>query len=256
MNAALVITCEHGGCDVPDMYAPLFAGHEALLQTHRGWDLGALVLAQELADSLNAPLFSSTTTRLLIDLNRSLGHRQLHSEMTRSLPLAMRREIAACHYQPYRDGVASEVARLVAAGQRVVHIASHSFTPELHGVVRQADVAWLYDPQRPGESALASRWLAALACQRPDLKLRRNYPYQGKGDGLTSLLRKRHAPHSYVGIELEVNQRFAVAGGRAWQRIRTDIIQTLAGVIAGGGVAAVPARKPSNASKNSPGSSK
>ena len=40
---ALIITCEHGGNEVPAAYAPLFAGHEALLPTHRGWDAGALV---------------------------------------------------------------------------------------------------------------------------------------------------------------------------------------------------------------------
>ena len=68
MNDALIITCEHGGCEVPALYAPLFAGHEALLQTHRGWDMGALALARELARAFNAPLFSATTTRLLIDL--------------------------------------------------------------------------------------------------------------------------------------------------------------------------------------------
>ena len=228
MNDALIITCEHGGFEVPAEFGALFAGHEALLQTHRGWDRGALVLARELAGALKAPLFAATTTRLLVDLNRSIGHRQLHSEISRSLPRAMRREIAARHYQPYRDTVESEVASLIDAGQRVVHIASHSFTPELGGVVRQADVACLYDPRRPGERLLASRWLAALARQRPDLRLRRNYPYQGKGDGLTSLLRKRHSPSSYVGIELEVNQRFAIDGGHQWERLRTDIIQTLA----------------------------
>ena len=232
MNDALIITCEHGGCEVPALFAPLFAGHEALLQTHRGWDPGALLLARELADARNAPLFFATTTRLLIDLNRSIGHRQLHSEITRGLPSAMRRDIAARHYQPYRDGVASEVARLVAAGQRAVHVASHSFTPELGGVVRQADVAWLYDPRRPGECQLADQWLAALARQRPDLKLRRNYPYQGKGDGLTSLLRKRHSPDSYIGVELEVNQRFAITGGKAWAALRLQIAQSLAQVMA------------------------
>ncbi len=229
MSDALVITCEHGGCEVPALYESLFAGQEALLQTHRGWDRGALVLARELAEALKAPLFFATTTRLLIDLNRSIGHRQLHSEVTRSLPLAMRRDIAARHYQPYRDTVESKVARLVAAGQRVVHIASHSFTPELDGVVRQADVAWLYDPQRPGERVLADQWLAALARQRPDLKLRRNYPYEGKGDGLASLLRKRYSPDRYVGIELEVNQRFVIDGGRAWTALRRDIQKTLPG---------------------------
>ena len=232
MKDALVITCEHGGCEVPALYAPLFAGHEALLPTHRGWDLGALTLAQQLAGALKAPLFFATTTRLLIDLNRSIGHRQLHSEVTRSLPLAMRRDIAARHYQPYRDDVESEVARLVAAGRRVVHIASHSFTPELNGVVRQADVAWLYDPQRPGETELASQWLAAMARRRPDSQLRRNYPYQGKGDGLTSLLRKRHSPSNYIGIELEVNQRCVLESGKPWAALRRDICQSLARVLA------------------------
>lgn len=232
---ALIITCEHGGWQVPAQYAPLFAGHEASLQTHRGWDRGALVLARELAGALNAPLFAATTTRLLIDLNRSIGHRQLHSELTRSLPLATRREIAARHYRPYRDEVESEIARRIAAGQRVIHVASHSFTPELGGVVRQADVAWLYDPQRPGESLFATQWQAALKRRRPDLKLRRNYPYEGKGDGLTSLLRKCHPPESYIGIELEVNQRFVCDGGNAWAALRSHITQTLAQVLASSG---------------------
>jgi predicted N-formylglutamate amidohydrolase len=223
----VIITCEHGGNHVPPAYAPLFLGYEALLNTHRGWDLGALELATQMAGAINAPLFAATTTRLLIDLNRSIGHRQLHSEATRHLPLAARRAIATQHYRPHRDAVEAEVARCIAAGRRVVHIASHSFTPELHGVVRQADVGFLYDPRRAGERPFASRWLAALKRLRPDLKLRRNYPYQGKGDGLTALLRKRYAANVYLGMELEVNQRFFEAGGPAWTALRADITQAL-----------------------------
>ena len=64
---ALIITCEHGGNEVPAEYGSLFAGHEALLPTHRGWDAGALMLAQQLATAFDAPLFAATTTRLLID---------------------------------------------------------------------------------------------------------------------------------------------------------------------------------------------
>ena len=229
---ALVISCEHGGHEVPPAYAALFKGHEALLPTHRGWDPGALELARQMALALGAPLFAAITTRLLIDLNRSIGHRQLHSEATRGLALAARRDIAALYYRPHRDAVESEVARLIAGGRRVLHIASHSFTPELNGVVRQADVAWLYDPRRAGEGALASRWLGALRRRRPELKLRRNYPYEGKGDGLTSLLRKRHAPGQYVGLELEVNQRFYLAGGDAWAALRSDLTEALGAVLA------------------------
>ena len=228
VDDSLIITCEHGGYEVPAAYAPHFAGHEALLPTHRGWDDGALQLAQQLARTFRAPLFAATTTRLLIDLNRSMGHRQLHSEATRGLPLATRRDIAAQYYRPHRDAVESEVARRIAAGQRVVHIASHSFTPELGGLVRQADVAWLYDPRRAGEKLFAASWLAALKRLRPDLKLRRNYPYEGKCDGLTALLRKRHAADLYVGIELEVNQRFVMHGGPAWPALQSDISQALA----------------------------
>jgi predicted N-formylglutamate amidohydrolase len=229
---ALVITCEHGGREVPSAYAALFIGHESLLDTHRGWDPGALELARQMADALEAPLFGATTTRLLIDLNRSIGHRQLHSEATRDLPAADRRAIATQHYHPHRDTVEGEVARLIASGRRVVHIASHSFTPELNGVVRQADVAWLYDPGRAGEGALATCWLNALQKRRPELRLRRNYPYQGKGDGLTALLRKRHGQLQYVGIELEVNQRFVFESGPQWSLLRDDITQALKTVMA------------------------
>lgn len=228
----LIITCEHGGNEVPDAYAPLFVGHEALLSTHRGWDPGALQLAQQMADALGAPLFAATTTRLLMDLNRSIGNKALHSDATRGLPLAERKAMAELHYRPHRDAVETEVARCIAAGRRVIHVASHSFTPELYGVVRQADVAWLYDPRRPGEGALAAQWLTALRRLRPDLQLRRNYPYQGKGDGLTNLLRRRHTPDEYVGVELELNQRFVLAGGTLWDTLRADVVASLRTVMA------------------------
>ena len=224
---AFIITCEHGGNQVPPAYAPLFDGHEGLLDSHRGWDPGALALAEQLAAALGAPLFASTTTRLLIDLNRSIGHRQLYSEITRDLPLATRRAIVAQHYQPHRDAVESEVARQIAAGRRVVHIASHSFTPELHGVVRRADVGWLYDPRRAFEPPFALQRLTAFGRLRPDLRVRRNYPYEGKGDGLTALLRRRHGPDQYVGLELEVNQRFVTTGGAPWTALRADLTQSL-----------------------------
>ena len=228
---ALVITCEHGGHEVPPAYAHLFADCGEMLLTHRGWDAGALEMARQMSQALDAPLFAATTTRLLIDLNRSIGHRHLYSEATRGLAPAARRAIVAVHYRLHRDAVESSVAGLIAAGRRVVHVASHSFTPEMNGVVRQADVAWLYDPRRSGEGVFAGQWLAALRQRRPDLQLRRNYPYQGKCDGLMSVLRKRHAPAQYVGIELEVNQRFVIEGGVAWDALRADIIQSLADLL-------------------------
>ena len=227
----LVISCEHGGHEVPPAYANLFLGHEALLDTHRGWDPGALELAREMADALKVPLHAATTTRLLIDLNRSVGHRQLYSEFTRALDGARRAAILRDHYRPHRDAVEAHIGQLIEAGCRVVHVASHSFTPILNGVARRADVAWLYDPRRPGETRFAGQWLEAVASRAPSLVLRRNYHYQGRGDGLTALLRKRHADADYVGIELEVSQRFFAAGGEPWRTVRSVLIDSLAAVL-------------------------
>lgn len=223
----LLITCEHGGRRVPPRYRALFAGHGALLVTHRGWDFGALQLARELAAAFTAPLHASTTTRLLIDLNRSIGHRQLYSEATRALDAAGRAEIAERYHRPHRDRVLAEAQRSCEQGRRTVHIASHSFTPVLEGAVRNADVGLLYDPARPGERLLAARWRKALVQRCPALNVRRNYPYAGRNDGLTAVLRRLHPDEAYVGIELEVNQRHVLRGGGAWAALRCALIDTL-----------------------------
>lgn len=228
---ALVLTCEHGGHDVPEPLASRFAGQQALLESHRGWDPGALQLAQEMAAHFAAPMHHGVVTRLVVDLNRSIGHPRLHSELTRDAPRAQRREWIDRWWRPHRDRVAQTVAERIAAGRRVLHVASHSFTPELHGVVRQADVAWLYDPARPGESAIARRWQQALARRATDLALRRNYPYRGAADGLARSLRRQHADEVYVGVELELNQRFVLAGGEAWERLRQRVIESLEDVL-------------------------
>lgn len=205
-RCSLLITCEHGGRQVPREYHALFAGFGSLLRTHRGSDLGALAVGKIIASELAAPLLSASVTRLLIDLNRSIGNPTLYSEITRSLPADERRAILARYYEPHRKRVVAHVDSAVSQGRQVVHIASHSFTPVLDGEVRRADVGLLYAPFRAGEATLVTRWLDQLRQLRPDLRLRRNYPYLGDSDGLARMLRRRHPDASYVGIELEVNQ--------------------------------------------------
>jgi predicted N-formylglutamate amidohydrolase len=228
----LVITCEHGGHEVPHAFAALFSGRAALLDSHRGWDAGALDLARQMAESFRVPLRAATTTRLLVDLNRSIGHRQLFSEVTRALPRASRQDIVDRFYRPHRQAIEAEIARLVASGRRVIHVASHSFTPKLDEVPRHADVAWLYDPRRPGEVAFARSWMRKLAHLAPDLRLRRNYPYRGRGDGLTAALRRHHPDAAYVGIELEVNQSLVEQPG-PWNRLKAVVIASLQTALAG-----------------------
>jgi predicted N-formylglutamate amidohydrolase len=205
----------------------LFRGRRALLESHRGYDPGALVMAKALAKSLAAPLVSSTTSRLLVDLNRSIGHPQFFSAATRGAPSMVRAKLLEQHYHPFRTRVEHLVAQAVAREQRVIHVSSHSFTPTLDGKVRRADVGLLYDPGRAGEAALSARWKSALAAIAPEFRVRRNYPYAGKGDGLTSHLRRRFISSDYVGVELEVNQAIVLAGGTRWTALRRSLIDAL-----------------------------
>lgn len=222
-----LISCEHGGNRIPHRYRPLFRGFVSLLHSHRGYDRGAIGMARELACALAAPVFAATTSRLLIDLNRSVGHPHLYSDATRRAPAAVRREILEHYYLPYRSKVEAAIAEKVKQGSRVIHISSHSFTPVLDGEVRTADVGLLYDPSRAPERELCNRWQASLKTLAPDLVVRRNYPYTGKSDGFTAYLRRQFPASAYVGIELEINQKHAIKGGQPWRALRSSVLEAL-----------------------------
>lgn len=224
---AFVISCEHGGNRVPAPYRRLFRRQRHLLESHRGYDPGACAMARALASAFDGPLVISTVSRLLIDLNRSIGHPRVFSIATRALSADLRAQMVSRYYRPYRAQVEDRVREAVARGRRVIHISSHSFTPVLDGKVRTADVGLLYDPARRGETVLCAGWKASLAATAPGLRVRRNYPYAGKGDGLTAHLRRTFAADAYVGVELEVNQRIVLAAGRPWSTLRRTLIDSL-----------------------------
>lgn len=222
-----VVTAEHGGNRVPDALAPLFQGRGDLLASHRGWDPGTADLAAILADALEAPSFVATVTRLVVDLNRSERNPAVFSEITRALAPDRREGLLEAFHRPHRQSVADHVAGEIQEGRDVLHLGVHSFTPVLAGRVRQADLALLYDPGRPAERALVDGWVRGLKARLPDLRVRRNDPYRGTSDGLTTALRKRFSDPRYLGIEIEVNQRLLGPDGRFPRRIAEALVAAL-----------------------------
>ncbi len=200
----LVLSCEHGGASVPRAWRELFAGREALLASHRALDAGALPLARGLSRALEAPLVAATTTRLLVDLNRSAHNPAVFSELTRGLPRATRDLLIERHHRPHRARVREAIE---SADRPVLHLAVHSFTPVRRGVRRRFALGILYDPARARERAFAIAWQARLRARLPRSGVRRNAPYRGSADGLTTALRRELSAARYLGIELEVNQR-------------------------------------------------
>lgn len=200
----LLFSCEHGGHAIPATYLPLFEGQGQLLTSHRGWDIGALEVAKVMSESLNVQLHFATTSRLLVELNRSLHHPNLFSSITQPLSKQEKDKIIETHYLPYRSAFTSKIKNLIANYSEIIHISVHSFTPELAGVVRNADIGLLYDPKRQAEKDFCRQWKQELL-KSGTFKVRYNYPYKGTADGFTTYLRKTF-PQNYVGIELELNQ--------------------------------------------------
>lgn len=239
----LVLSCEHGGNRVPAAYADLFAGRAAAraLASHRGSDLGALALAESMARRLRAPLVASTVTRLLVDLNRSVGHRSLFSEFSRVLDREARQRLLERHYLPHRERVTEIVRSSIARNGRVVHVAVHSFTPRLGSKRRCADFGLLYDPARPLERSLSARWKDLLQSVDSHPRVRRNYPYRGAADGLTTHLRMCFSGGAYLGLELEVNEELL---RNAAVETADAVVASLTGLgVSGGGRSGATMRK-------------
>lgn len=199
----IIVTCEHAGNTVPASYKKQFLAHSALLKTHRGFDIGAYFIAKQISERLRVPFVHCDTTRLLVDPNRST-----HSKSLFFLPLSQeeKQAVLARYYFPYRWKVQDIIERY----PKVLHLSIHSFTPvfqKKEGVEkRNCDMALLYDPKRCEEKKVCKEMQKELRC-RSAFTVRLNYPYRGISDGLTTHFRKLYGKESYLGIEVEINQK-------------------------------------------------
>ena len=227
MSEHLIFSCEHASKRVPLAYRKLFRGRERLLDSHRGWDPGALELARHLARAFDAPLFRGVVTRLLVDLNRSLDATTLFSEYSRRFSDEDRERLVRRYWRPYHDAVRLAAERKIARGERVLHVGVHSFTPVFHAKRRPTDVGILFDPDRPRETRFAEAFRSALRAELDGLRIDWNRPYTGTTDAITTSLRHDLPRTSYLGIEIEVNQRFPRGERGRWRSIRNGIGRAL-----------------------------
>lgn len=203
----LILTCEHGGNDIPIAFGSLFSEATELLNTHRGYDLGALDVFFA-CESLFEQSFYSTTSRLLIELNRSQHHPNLFSSVTKSLSKAEKKELIENYYLPYRNQVENCISKWIKSGEEIFHLSVHSFTPVMDGETRNCDLSFLYDPEHGREKEICKSLKKSISSFDKELLVRYNYPYKGTADGFTTYLRKTFNDR-YNGIEMEINQKFS-----------------------------------------------
>ena len=224
-NNLLVISCEHASANVPADYHAIFFDQPNILSTHTAVDIGAITVAKQCAILAGFACYAKVT-RLLIDLNRSLTHRAVFSKFSRRLTPADRDNLVENYYLPYRQNLLKHIQQVILQHKKVVHISVHSFTPLWQDKLRTADVGLLYDPKRLSEVAWVKQWQTKLQSLAPTWRIRRNYPYRGVSDGVTSWLRQEFPVDRYIGIELEINQAL-LQGEVATQDVAALIYQSL-----------------------------
>ncbi|MBC7711948.1 MAG: N-formylglutamate amidohydrolase [Rhizobacter sp.] len=207
-NVFLIFTCEHASNSIPAKYKKYFTGKKSILASHRGFDWGTEYLGKSLGKNFKAPVIYGNFSRLLIDLNRHETHKTALSDMTKNLSPDEQETVRRIYHRPHWNEVKKIIADQIKKGKTVLHIGVHSFTPVLYGDVRTCDLGVLYDSRRTAEAEFARVWQKSLRVNS-ELRVRRNYPYLGKYDGLTSEFRRMYSEKQYKGFEIEVNQSLA-----------------------------------------------
>jgi len=210
-KAILILTCEHASNRLPAAFKKAVPAE--VLKTHRAYDIGAVQVFRKLVKFAKPEFYcEGKFSRLFVDLNRTITNKSAFSEYLRNNENA--KAEATAYWKEYRttiekfvDSALKPKTRAAKSAPSVVHLGIHSFTPVLNGKVRNTDIGILYDPTRPQECAYANVIKAEIKRLYPAMKVRFNYPYKGTSDGLTTTLRKKFGPR-YVGIEIEINQKF------------------------------------------------
>ena len=207
---------------MPEQYHHLFSNIKDILESHRGYDPGAVEIARFLATEFSAPLFLCETTRLLIEPNRSLDNHQLYSEYSRQLFETDHDLILQRYYYPHRNSVEDVISKLT---KPVLHLSIHTFTPVLNGKERSVDVGVLFDSDRKAETDFCGRLADALEQMLAGMQIEFNEPYKGTDDGFTTYLRTKFVDEDYLGIEIEINQKFL--GTEKWELISVGLKEVL-----------------------------
>jgi len=126
------------------------------------------------------------------------------------------------YYYPHRNSVEDVILKV---SKPALHLSIHSFTPVLNGEIRNVDVGILFDPDRKGESGFCKQLFDGLEQALPFLVIKFNEPYKGTDDGFTTYLRTKFSDDEYLGIEIEVNQKYL--GTEQWEVIAMGLKEVL-----------------------------
>ncbi|MDF1779301.1 MAG: N-formylglutamate amidohydrolase [Rhizobiaceae bacterium] len=220
----LLLVCEHAGQAIPHELGDLGLSDDQR-RLHIAYDIGAAAVARDLARRFGCALILQRYSRLVIDCNRPVGTPQSIPEISDSIRIPgnaglsdrAREQRANAIFDPYAALCASQIA------QRHIEFtySIHSFTPQMDGLYRPWDIAFLYrDNCSQGEQ------LAGLCHEMfPQLKIGKNEPYSIEDPTdwyIPVCAEPRKIPHCLIEIRndhIDTNEGSAVWAERLYQLI-------------------------------------
>ena len=228
-----LISCDHAGNLIPRGLGDLGV---ALIDRarHIAWDIGALGVAQALAQLLDGELVGQRYSRLVIDCNRPPDSGELittRSEATdipgnRDLSSAARAARISCIYRPYHDHLRVLLDTRASRARQTIFVAVHSFTPVYLGHERPWQLGILSGKDR----RLVTPMLEFLR-SHSDLCVGDNEPYRidEKDYGIPVHALARGLPH--VLFEIRQDLIAQPAAQRAWAQRLADLLNAARAVL-------------------------
>ncbi|MCO8122951.1 N-formylglutamate amidohydrolase [Stieleria sp. TO1_6] len=210
---AILISCETSGTALPK----LAATEAAIAPDENQWrgidsdsiDHCAGELAGRLASMINMPLIRNPFCNALIDVSRSLHHRQLYGALSQDWSDVQKQQLIDLVHTPYRRRIESALQRILQQFTFVIHLSVRTFDSQVSQTPRRGDIGLLYDPSREAEVDFCLDWIDELYDLYPHLRVRRNYPRRGTVDSLHKALRRKFPADQYLGVEVWLNRAWA-----------------------------------------------
>lgn len=223
LSSPFLIICDHAGNAVPAALAGLGLP-QAELDRHIGIDIGILGVSEGLSDLLEAPLIFQRYSRLVAECNRRLDSPNFMAPVSDGTPVPANRHPTAEDRQarireitePYHAEISARIDHKLAAGQPLILVSMHSFTPSLRAAPapRPWHIGLCYHDNRQFSDLV----LAELV-EETDLVVGRNQPYgvnMAEDYSIPVHGEERRLP--YVEFEIRQDLIADAAGQAAWAR--------------------------------------
>jgi len=230
-TAPLLLVCDHASRVVPERLGRLGLD-DAVFERHIAYDIGAAQVSRHLSEHLDAPLVLAGFSRLVIDLNRPLGHPDSIVEESDDTPVpgnqglnetAKRQRIREL-FEPYHDAVNRALARIWERGKPPAIFSVHSFSPGYGEKPRPWDIGvlWNRDPR------IAVPLMEKLEAR--GLNVGDNEPYSGQHLAYTIDMHGGSAGLANCVVEINQDQVRDAAGIGRWSTMLEEIMPEILSV--------------------------